>query len=213
MCLPAPAGKKEESVRQTMHARWGCLSGWWRFDERAAGITGRIVDMPVQEGLVSVEEYLNTSYDGPDREYVDGRIVERNLGEQDHSWPQGELIVFFASTRKTLGTYAFPEQRVEVKATRFRVPDVCVCMGARPSEQVFRTPPFLAIEILSKDDRASELQEKLDDYRSFGISFTWVIDPSTRHGYTYSLEDGYKMRPGLYTKNPDLDLPLSTLFE
>ena len=40
--------------------------------------------MPVQQTLVSVEEYLNTSYDGPDREYVDGRIVERNLGEKSH---------------------------------------------------------------------------------------------------------------------------------
>ena len=43
--------------------------------------------MPVEQTLVSVEEYLNTSYDGADREYVDGRIVERNLGEKDHSRP------------------------------------------------------------------------------------------------------------------------------
>ena len=30
--------------------------------------------------LVSVEEYLHTSYPDGDREYVDGRIVERNMG-------------------------------------------------------------------------------------------------------------------------------------
>ena len=172
--------------------------------------------MPAQDTLISVDEYLNTSYDGPDREYVDGRVVERNLGGQDHSWPQGELIVFFASIRKTHGTYAFPEQRIQVKTTRFRVPDVCVCIGARPAEQVFRTPPFLAIEILSKDDRASDLQEKLDDYRSFGIPFVWVIDPHSHLGYTYSLdslEDGFTIQPGLHTKNPDLGLPLEELFE
>ena len=169
--------------------------------------------MPVQETLVSVEEYLNTSYDGPDREYVDGRIVERNLGEQDHSWPQGELIVFFDSLENTLRTYSFPEQRVQVKATRFRVPDVCVCIGARPAEQVFRTPLFLAIEILSKDDRAGELQEKLDDYRDFGIPFVWVIDPRSRRAHTYTLENGYKMQPGLRTKDPDLELPIEKLFE
>jgi Uma2 family endonuclease len=93
------------------------------------------------------------------------------------------------------------------------VPDISVCIGAEPDEQVFRTPPFLAIEILSKDDRAGELQEKLDDYRSFGIPFVWVIDPSIRHGYTYSLEDGYKMQPGLHTRNPDLKLPIKKLFE
>src|ERR1700730_8655607 len=102
--------------------------------------------MPVQETLVSVEEYLNTSYDGPDREYVDGRIVERNLGEKDHSRPHRRLIVFFGSLENTLRTYSFPEQRVQVKATRFRVPDITVCLGAEPGEQVFRTPPFLAIE-------------------------------------------------------------------
>ena len=72
----------------------------------------------------------------------------------------------------------------------------------------------LAIEILSKDDRASDLQEKLDDYRDFGIPFVWVIDPRTRLGYTYCLEDGFEtVRPGLYTKNPDLELPLAQLFE
>jgi Uma2 family endonuclease len=169
--------------------------------------------MPAQQTLVSVEEYLNTSYEGPDREYVDGRVVERNVGEKDHSRPHRKLIGFFIANEGTLHTYAFPEQRVQVKATRFRVPDISVCIGAEPDEQVFRTPPFLAIEILSKDDRAGELQEKLDDYRSFGIPFVWVIDPSIRHGYTYSLEDGYKMQPGLHTRNPDLKLPIKKLFE
>ena len=170
--------------------------------------------MQAQETLVSIEEYLNTSYEGPDREYVDGRIVERNLGEKDHSWPQRELIAFFCATQKTLGTYVFPEQRVQVKATRFRVPDVCVYIGAWPAEQVFRTPPFLAVEILSKDDRASDLKEKLADYRDFRVPFVWVIDPRKRSGYTCSLEDGFKTRQsGLHTKNPDIELPVEQLFE
>ena len=53
--------------------------------------------------------------EGPDREYVDGRIVERNSGERDHSDPQGELI---ATRQGSPRTYVFPEQRVQVKATR-----------------------------------------------------------------------------------------------
>ena len=32
--------------------------------------------------LVSMEEYLSTSY-RPDREYVDALILERNLGEEE----------------------------------------------------------------------------------------------------------------------------------
>lgn len=37
---------------------------------------------------VSVEEYLHTSYD-PVCEYVDAEVLERNLGELDHSSLQG----------------------------------------------------------------------------------------------------------------------------
>jgi len=37
-----------------------------------------------EETLVPVDEYLRTSY-SPDCEYVDGRIVERNLGEKGRS--------------------------------------------------------------------------------------------------------------------------------
>ena len=29
---------------------------------------------------MSVEEYLHTSFDGADREYLDGEVVERNMG-------------------------------------------------------------------------------------------------------------------------------------
>ena len=39
------------------------------------------------ETLISVEEYLNTSYD-PDMEYVDGVLVERNVGDWLHSLVQ-----------------------------------------------------------------------------------------------------------------------------
>jgi hypothetical protein len=45
--------------------------------------------------LVSVDEYLRTSYEGPDREYVDGVIMERNSGELPHTLTQLVLMEFF----------------------------------------------------------------------------------------------------------------------
>ncbi len=167
-----------------------------------------------QETLVSVEEYLSTSYEGPDREYIDGRIVERNLGEKDHSRPQRKLIGFFVSLESTLGAYAFPEQRVQVKATRFRVPDVCVYLGSEPDEQVFRTPPFLVIEILSKDDRAGDLQDKLDDYRHFGVHFRLGCRslPPSAAIRTISKMDS-KCSRAFHTAKPDIELAAGQLFE
>ncbi len=73
----------------------------------------------------SIEQYLSTSYH-PDREFVDGLIVERNLGERTHSRIQRKLIVYFDARSAELGIEVFPEQRVQVSPTRFRIPDVTV---------------------------------------------------------------------------------------
>jgi|HubBroStandDraft_1064217.scaffolds.fasta_scaffold653875_2 hypothetical protein len=48
--------------------------------------TNIVATQPIAERTghyVSVEEYLSTSYE-PDREYEDGSVVERNLGEFEH---------------------------------------------------------------------------------------------------------------------------------
>src|SRR5207253_2551432 len=115
--------------------------------------------------IVSVEEYLRTSYPDGDREYIDGRIVERNLGTTEHAHWQSRMLVFLSNNYKEL--WAAVEVRVQVKPTRFRVPDVACILGARPQNSIIDQPPFLVIEVLSPDDRAEDVQEKVDDYLSF----------------------------------------------
>jgi len=39
--------------------------------------------------LMDVDEYLRTSFDGSDCEYLDGEVIERNMGELPH----GKAIV------------------------------------------------------------------------------------------------------------------------
>ncbi|MCP5118579.1 MAG: Uma2 family endonuclease [bacterium] len=162
--------------------------------------------------LVSVNEYLSTSYD-PDREYVDGVVVERNLGERDHSELQTELSIYFGNRRKELGLRVYVEQRVQVKATRFRIPDVCVVLGGRPSELIFTKPPFICIEILSKDDRFGDLQEKIDDYLEFGVGYVWVIDPRTRRAWVHTSDGAREAKDGvLRTSEPEIIVPLARIF-
>ena len=108
--------------------------------------------------LISVEEYLVTSY-RPDCDYVDGHIEERNLGEYDHARLQTAITIYFGSRQKQLGITVVVEQRVQVSPTRFRVPDVCVILG-KTSEQIFRTAPFLCIEVLSPEDRMKRVEER-----------------------------------------------------
>src|ERR1700680_1266450 len=103
------------------------------------------------ETLIPVEEYLNTSYD-PDVEYVDGVLVERNVGDWLHSTVQSNLI--FALRSRYPHGYVRRELRSQTRATRYRLPDVCVLLKAPKTKYQIETA-FLAIEILSEDDRMS----------------------------------------------------------
>jgi Uma2 family endonuclease len=161
--------------------------------------------------LISVAEYLSTSY-SPDCDYVDGVVVERNVGERDHSCVQGLLVGYLVNRRKEWKIHVFPEQRVQVKPTRFRVPDVCVVAGAQPVEQIFTSPPLVCIEILSQDDRWSRVQERIDDYLAFGVRYVWVIDPRSRKAYEFTAKGMHEVSE-LRTEHPEIIVPLPELFE
>ncbi len=139
--------------------------------------------LPIDEPLVTVEEYLHTSY-RPDCDYVDGRIEERNVGEHDHAYLQTLLAVLFMNHREAWHMRALVAVRTQVSPTRFRVPDVSVLRSDAPKERILTHPPLLAIEILSPEDRLSRFQDRIDDYLTFGIENIWIFDPDTRRAWT-----------------------------
>lgn len=162
--------------------------------------------------LVPLEEYLRTTYD-PDCDYVDGEVLERNVGERDHSKVQRELILYFGTRAKQWNLHVFPEQRVQVSARRLRIPDVCVVIGPEPADQIFRDPPFICIEVLSKDDRLDQMQEKIDDFLRFGVRYVWLINPRNRRAWVYTADGSREIKDGvLRTENPSLAIPLAELF-
>jgi Uma2 family endonuclease len=162
---------------------------------------------------ISVTEYLNTTY-RPDRDYVDGAVVERNLGEYEHSRPQMRVSAYFFAREKEWRIRVVPEQRVQVKPTRFRIPDVCVVLEDSPVESIFRHAPFLCIEIQSKDDSLARTVERLDDYLAMGVANIWVIDPALRRGYRYTSDGLLEAKDGvLRTSNPEFTVPLAELFD
>ena len=146
---------------------------------------------PIPEELWTVREYLRTSW-SPDREFVDGRIEERNLGEKDHSIIQRYLTVLFAIKRAEWGVEVFPELRTQTQSRRFRVPDVLVTRPDNKFERYVTSAPLIAIEILSPEDRLTAMQSKAEEYRNFGVENVWIIDPARRVAYRYdgaSLEE------------------------
>jgi Uma2 family endonuclease len=162
--------------------------------------------------LISVEEYLRTSY-RPDCDYVDGEVFERNVGETDHSWLQTMLSAYLVARRTQWGITVLVEQRVQVTATHFRVPDICVLLGPKPAEQVLTKPPFICIEILSPEDRWPRTQQRIDDSLAMGVPYVWVLDPATKTAYSVSRPAGTKQVTGaLKTQNPSIEVALSEIF-
>ncbi len=123
--------------------------------------------------LVSVEEYLATSYD-PDVEYVDGVLEERNVGKWLHSLIQRNIII--ALSRKYPHIYAVPELRSNTAKTRYRLPDITVLLSP-PTTEYLLDPAHIVIEILSDDDKMTKVLEKLAEYESKGVPHIWLVDP------------------------------------
>jgi Uma2 family endonuclease len=105
------------------------------------------------------------------------------------------------------------EQRVQVKAERFRVPDVCVLSRSQPIEQIVTHRPILCVEVRSKRDGIAETQECVNDYLDSGVPCVWTIDPQTRKarihtkGRSYAPKDGVLRVPGT-----EIAVPLAELF-
>jgi len=135
------------------------------------------------KAAVSVEEYLRMSFSGLDCEYRDGEIVERTLPDYPHSRTQAKLIAFFHRLEQSLPLYVCPELRLKVTATRFMIPDVAVFSPEQPASAIPENPPLIAIEILSPDDRLTEVREKLEEYRRWGVPHVWLVDPHSRRLY------------------------------
>ena len=161
--------------------------------------------------VVPLSEYLATSY-RPDCEYLDGELLERNVGEWDHSRLQSLLSRYLGNLEKQWGILVVLAQRVQVKATRFRVPDISILAGLPPAGPILVEPPFLCIEILSPSDRMMEMQERIDDYLNFGVRYVWLLHPRTRRAFVYTLDTVQEVKDGmLRTDDPDICVPLAEL--
>jgi Uma2 family endonuclease len=160
--------------------------------------------------VIPLDQYLSTVYE-PDCEHVDGELIERNMGESDHSAIQTMISALLYSQRRELGIHVFAEVRVQVAATRYRIPDITVTKQ-KVQGKVLREPPFLCIEVLSPEDRASRMEAKIDDYLAVGVRHIWMIDPRLKKAWSYTSEGKRESSAVLITSDPRLTLSIDEVF-
>jgi len=160
--------------------------------------------------ITSVEEYLRTSFPDLDREYRDGELVERSLPDYLHSRTQVRLAAIFEALCKRFPIFACTELRMKVREGLYLIPDVSVFMGAKPP-QIPDSPPLIAIEILSQDDRMAAVREKLEEYRAWGVKHVWLADPYQRRLYT--CDAGLAEVASFRVPELDLEITPTEIFE
>ena len=142
-----------------------------------------------QPATMTVEEFYQYPFPDGKVELVRGVPRVREPAGGPHGWVQSNLaalLIPFVNERR-LGKVFNDGVGYELIALprTVRNPDTSFVRSERlPSGGLpsgfIRMAPDLAVEILSPDESAWELEEKLDDYRAAGTPLIWVIEPNRR---------------------------------
>ena len=139
--------------------------------------------------IMTAEEFVTQSVPDGKAELVRGELRVTPPAGAPHAMAARNLVHLLDShTAPCALGWVFPDgtgyELVRLPHT-VRVPDVSfVRAGRLPKEGVgpglLKSPPDLAVEVLSPNETASELEEKLGDYASAGTPLVWVVDPVLR---------------------------------
>lgn len=151
-----------------------------------------MIDMStVQDTTYTADDLLAMS-DGENYELVNGQLVERNRS-QESSWVGGKVfrkLADFAEDRR-LG-WAFPDgtsyqcfQHLEDDPERTRRPDASVILwdrlpGGPARKGHTRIAPDLVVEVVSPNDEAYKIEDKVHEWFGAGVREVWVVMPPSR---------------------------------
>jgi Uma2 family endonuclease len=139
---------------------------------------------PLTANRVSVEEYLsNPEYEHS--EYIDGEILELNVGGKPHGNIQVNFGIALKQYAKShpgmyVGTEVHCRLTVEGR-TRFRLPDVAVLLhDTDPSARFIDGAPDLAVEVRSPEDTLASQVRKFKEYFANGCKLGWFAIPEEK---------------------------------
>ena len=134
---------------------------------------------------IPLQEYLHTAYDGLEPEYLSGEIVARTVPSKEHAAAQFRLAGVLHSRAPRGRLLGHTELRLQTGESRVRIADLALYIDDEPNQTAPSNPPQVVAEILSPDDRMSEVLDKLDEYERWGVQQIWLIDPHRRQFSTF----------------------------
>jgi len=144
---------------------------------------------PETEWLVTADELLDISARDENRyELIQGKVRKMAPAGDEHGFMTSSLNarIHIYAEDKVLG-YVFAAETgflLERNPDLVRAPDVGFVRSERVKGRLggkyFPGAPDLAVEVVSPNDRADEVQDKVQDWLSHGTQLVWVVEPKTR---------------------------------
>ena len=183
--------------------------------------------MSTQTRQLTYEEYLKTPEIKARYDIVDGVMTMAPAPTVTHQRILRQLMRILDQfvSQQQLGEVLFAPADVIIQRDplRTRQPDLLFVSNERASilgDQVDGAPD-LVVEILSPSNTRSDLEAKLSDYATLGVSECWLVSPEARSVEILGLTEGSWVRLGISGLGeqvrsqvlPELDLAVVQLFE
>jgi Uma2 family endonuclease len=138
---------------------------------------------------MTLDEFLQLPETEPASEFICGEVVQKTMPSFEHSRIAFILAFLFETyfRKAGQGVGVIELRHSDRDESRAYLPDVGILLSGRVPRDArtrkrgpIESPPDIAIEILSPDDRPSRVSEKLTFYMRAGVPLVWIIDPETR---------------------------------
>jgi Uma2 family endonuclease len=153
---------------------------------------------PQTEALITGDELLARGDTGP-CELIEGRIVYMSPTADEHGGYESNFDEYLKAfvRRHKLGKIRVGEVGIYTHRNpdTIRAADVAFISNEQYAKRKKKggfldVAPELVVEIMSPDDRWSEVKQKLREYFAIGVKLVWVADPADKTVYAYrSLTD------------------------
>jgi Uma2 family endonuclease len=172
----------------------------------------------------SIADLADFPDDGKRRELVNGQIVEWEVTSRRHGFLEAELTSVLRNFVREhhLGTVASGEVYVRIQGSErdARASDIEFTRRSRLAGDDLDAPAALTVpdfvaEVISPNDRADRVFDKIHDWLRTGVRLLWYVDPETGTTTVYEgdrvrsvaaaeLLDGGEVLPGLQLRMADL---------
>jgi Uma2 family endonuclease len=140
--------------------------------------------------LVTADDLYTMPDHGGRNELVKGEIVPMSPASTKHGQLAFRLafkVGLFVAENKLGEVYAAETGfTISQNPDTVRAPDVAFVTGSRlpeegiPASGFWAIAPDLVAEVVSPNDRMSDVQDKMTDYLNAGVRLVWLVDPKTR---------------------------------